>query len=71
MEVNLNRFILLISDSQGGVFSFINSSEGPPRYSILRYTSDKKGKWKTIGNYSGKFYFYGVFVSGVKIAYNK
>ena len=70
MEVNLNRLILLISDSQGGVFSFVNGSEGPPKYSILIYTSDKKAKWKTIGKYSGRFYFYGVFVYGVKIAYN-
>ncbi|CAC5410348.1 unnamed protein product [Mytilus coruscus] len=39
-------------DDQNETFQFVNSSEGPARYSILRYSSDEKEQWETIGNFS-------------------
>lgn len=45
---------MYVSASLGLEFSFMNATDGPPRYSIMTYQKNRRTyEWREIGNFSG------------------
>lgn len=49
----------MLSDEAGNAFRFVDSVDGPPRYSILNYQRTANGTyhWTVVGNYTRKLNF--------------